>query len=79
MPRVMKCRHCGEDLYCRGCGERQTPQKAVRKTGLNVSVGEDTKELIEENAKAAGMSTSEYVRLLIKTGRRLADGTEAEG
>jgi len=65
MPRRKKCVHCGELLICKAC---DTPQTLVRDIGKKISVQLTNEEdvLLEEKAKAAGVSKSEFIRRLME-------------
>lgn len=66
MSRTKKCRKCGEVLYCRECGARQTPE-VPDWARLSLSLTRKQKRVLEELAKEAGVSVSEFIR------RRLND------
>lgn len=68
MGRIMKCRHCGEDLVCKVCGEKQTQRKRSETKKLTVHVDPSRDEELTAEAEKLGISKSELVR------RRLAAG-----
>jgi len=61
MSRVKKCLSCGEILFCKKCGTRQSPEIPEWEQ-LNVQLTPDQKLKIEADAEAAGLSISEFVR-----------------
>lgn len=60
MGRIMKCRHCDEDLVCASCGVRQTPRKDSKKKTTSVSMDQATLKKIDAECESQGISRSEY-------------------
>jgi predicted HicB family RNase H-like nuclease len=59
----MKCRHCGEVLVCKACGEQQSkPAKTPGRKKYTIFLDEEQLAEIDEKAKAQGISRAEYIR-----------------
>ena len=67
MGRTKTCRVCNQVLYCKNCGERQTPM-APDWQQILVRVLPDTKLKLEENAKKEGIPLAKYIRQCLNLG-----------
>lgn len=65
MPRRKKCVHCDELLICQACGQPQTPVRDIGKK-ISVQLTNDEDSLLEQKAKAAGLTKSQYIRKLME-------------
>ena len=63
MARIMKCRWCGEDLVCAGCGELQTPLGKKKK--LNAQIDGEVVDAIDKKAAKAKMSLASYIEKVL--------------
>lgn len=63
MPKVKKCPHCGNVLFCRACGQRVTPSfvRGPRKKVLATYLAEAEISALKEMARESGLSLSEFV------------------
>ena len=67
MGRIKVCRVCKEVLYCKACGERQTPETPDWERVL-IQLTPEQKEKASSEAKEQGISLNEYVRNLVEGG-----------
>lgn len=67
MPRVKRCRVCGEILVCNVCGERQTPKMGKEKKYATAKVGLTVRqsEAIDAEAESLGMTRSSFIRTVL--------------
>lgn len=63
MSKKKTCIHCGKELFCRECGESQTPRKEWKRTSMQFSP--EMLESIDKAAEKAGVSRVEYVRSMV--------------
>jgi len=61
MGRVKRCRECGEVLYCKKCGARQSAPAPSWKKVL-IQLEPEQKKKAKEEAEKLGISLSEYIR-----------------
>lgn len=61
MGRIKKCRVCEEILYCKSCGERQTPEAPDWQQVL-LRIRPEKKAALEKQAKKEGITMNEFIR-----------------
>jgi len=67
MPRIRRCRVCGEILVCNVCGERQSPKMGKEKKYTTAKVGltDAQTEAVDTEAESLGMTRSSFIRTVL--------------